>query len=55
MTSDRVVSELMTPLWEAVLWPFLVASDRVCICAKPPRNGMCKGDAGRTASSASSF
>ena len=27
MTSDRVVSDLMLPLWEEVLWPFLDAWD----------------------------
>ena len=29
MTSDRVVSDLMLPLWEEVLWPFLDAWDSV--------------------------
>ena len=29
MTSDRVVSELVLPLWEEVLWPFLDAGDSV--------------------------
>ena len=29
MTSDRVVSGLMLPLWEEVLWPFLDAWDSV--------------------------
>ena len=29
MTSDRVVSDLMPPLWEELLWPFLDASDSV--------------------------
>ena len=29
MTSDRVVSYLMLPLWEEVLWPFLDAWDTV--------------------------
>ena len=29
MTSDRVVSDLMLPLWEEVLWPFLSAWDCV--------------------------
>ena len=27
MTGDRVVSDLMLPLWEKVLWPFLDAWD----------------------------
>ena len=31
MTSDRVVSDLMLPLWEEVLWPFLDAWDSVCL------------------------
>ena len=29
MTSDRVVSDLMLPLWEENLWPFLDAWDSV--------------------------
>ena len=29
MTGDRVVSELVLPLWEEVLWPFLDAWDNV--------------------------
>ena len=29
MTSDRVASDLMLPLWEEVLWPFLDAWDSV--------------------------
>ena len=29
MACDRVVSDLMHPLWEEVLWPFLDASDSV--------------------------
>ena len=29
MTSDRVVSDLMLPFWEEVLWPFLGAWDSV--------------------------
>ena len=29
MTSDRVVSDLMLPLWAEVLWPFLDAWDTV--------------------------
>ena len=29
MTSDRVVSDLLLPLWEKVLWPFLDAWDSV--------------------------
>ena len=29
MTSDRVVSVLMLPLWKEVLWPFLDAWDSV--------------------------
>ena len=29
MISDRVVSDLMLPLWEEVLWPFLDAWDTV--------------------------
>ena len=29
MTSDRVVSDLMLPLWDEVLWPFLDAWDSV--------------------------
>ena len=29
MTSDRVVSDLMLPLWEEALWPFLDAWDSV--------------------------
>ena len=29
MTSDRVMSDLMLPLWEEVLWPFLDAWDSV--------------------------
>ena len=29
MTSDKVVSGLMLPLWEEVLWPFLDAWDSV--------------------------
>ena len=29
MTSDWVVSDLMLPLWEEVLWPFLDAWDSV--------------------------
>ena len=29
MTSDRVVSERMLPLWEEVLWPFVDAWDGV--------------------------
>ena len=29
MTSDRVVSDLMLPLWEEVLWSFLDAWDSV--------------------------
>ena len=32
MTSDRVVSDLMLPLWEEVLWPSLDAWDSVCLC-----------------------
>ena len=31
MTSDRVVSDLMLPLWEEVFWPFLDAWDSVRI------------------------
>ena len=29
MTSDRVVSDLMLPMWKEVLWPFLDAWDSV--------------------------
>ena len=29
MACDRVVSDLMLPLWEEVLWPFLDAWDSV--------------------------
>ena len=31
MACDRVVSDLMRPLWEDVLWPFLDARDSVCL------------------------
>ena len=31
MTRDRVVSDLMLPLWEEVLWSFLGAWDSVCL------------------------
>ena len=33
MACDRVVSDLMLPLWEEVLWPFLDAWDSVRPCA----------------------
>ena len=54
MACDRVVSDLMHPLWEEVLWPFLDASDSVRLhttstqCYVP-------GETGRMASSSSSF
>ena len=31
MTFDRVVSDLMLPLWEEVLWPFLELGTVVCL------------------------
>ena len=53
MTSDRrVVSDLMLPLWEEVLWPFLDAWDSV---RQPLRNGMSQGGTGRMVSFSSSF
>ena len=56
MTDDCVVSGLLLPLWEEVLWHFLAAWDSVrqrtasthCI-------GTSQGGTGRTASSSSSF
>ena len=38
MTSDRVVSDLMLPLWEEVLWLFLDAWDQ---CASA--HNLCEG------------
>ena len=51
MACDRVVSDLMLPLWEEVLWSFLDAWGGVCVYAQPPRNGMFQGDTGRMATS----
>ena len=36
MTGDRVVSDLMLPLWEEVLWPLLDAWDRRALLLLPP-------------------
>ena len=49
---DRVVSDLMLPLLEEVLWAYCGI---VCACAQPLRSGMFQGDTGRMASSSSSF
>ena len=55
MTSDRVVSDLMLPLWEEVLWPFLDALGQ-CASAHNRHAMECpKRDTGRTAISSSSF
>ena len=32
MTSDRVVSDLMLPMWKGVLWPLLDAWDSARLC-----------------------
>ena len=42
MTGDRVVSDLMLPLWEEVLWPFLDAWDSVRLRATS-RSGTTQG------------
>ena len=36
MACVREVSELMLPLWEEVLWPFLDVWEIVCVYAQPP-------------------
>ena len=48
-----VVSDLMLPLWEEVLWLSLDAWDGVRL--RTTRNGMSQGDTGRAATSSSSL
>ena len=54
MTSDRVVSDLMLPLWEEVLWSFLDAWDSVRLRTTSSQWND-QGGTGRVVSSSSSF